>query len=514
MKKVAMYMRLSKEDEYIRDESNSISNQRAFLRRYIRSVPELKKMETVEFKDDGYTGKNMNRPGMQELLEMVKVQKIACIVVKDISRFSRDHLETGRYLEQIFPFMGVRFIAVNDDYDSKNFAGGIGEIDVAFKGILYDFYSDDLSQKVRSSLAARKAQGNYTGSVTTYGYKKDPEKKGHLLIDDEAAVIVKRIFREYLEGKPIYKIAQGLNSDEIAAPSIHLKRKIGNGYIRKDATLLWTTACVRRMLSNQTYLGHVVYHKYEQTEVAGKDKKVLNPSQWKVVKGMHEPLVSQEDFDAAQKKLEGNKGIKRTHPKHCLSGIVECGLCHHNMRHAYSGRPKYECAFTYFDIDHRHERNSITDEEIEAAVLAGLQKEIDLKVEAGKILEERKEAQRQKQAEAENRLAEMESSLDRLYEDQRESFESYKAGLTEKETFLQQKSVYEQMEKRLDENIRRQKEAVEWMDDRADSMPEGFSVCSDGIRTDRLTREIALNFVEKVIVWPGKKIEIRWKFGE
>ena len=118
-------MRLSKEDEYIRDESNSISNQRAFLHKYIRDIPELKKMEVMEFKDDGYTGKNMNRPGMQELLDMVKAQKIACIVVKDISRFSRDHLETGKYLEQIFPFMGVRFIAVNDNYDSKDFAGGI-----------------------------------------------------------------------------------------------------------------------------------------------------------------------------------------------------------------------------------------------------------------------------------------------------------------------------------------------------------------------------------------------------
>ena len=150
MKKVAMYLRLSKEDEYIRDESNSISSQRALIKKHIRGIPELKKMETVEFKDDGYTGKNMNRPGMQDLLTMVKAQKIGCIVVKDISRFSRDHLETGKYLEQIFPFMGVRFIAINDNYDSKDFVGGIGEIDVAFKGILYDFYSEDLSEKIKN----------------------------------------------------------------------------------------------------------------------------------------------------------------------------------------------------------------------------------------------------------------------------------------------------------------------------------------------------------------------------
>lgn len=512
MKKVALYMRLSKEDEYIRDESNSISNQRAFLHKYIRDIPELKKMEVMEFKDDGYTGKNMNRPGMQELLDMVKAQKIACIVVKDISRFSRDHLETGKYLEQIFPFMGVRFIAVNDNYDSKDFAGGIGEIDVAFKGILYDFYSEDLSQKVKSSLAARKAKGNYTASVATYGYRKDPEKKGHLIVDDEAAEIVKRIYREYLDGKAIYKIAQGLNDDGIVAPSIHLKRKIGNGYIRHNATLLWTTVCVRRMLCNQTYLGHVVYHKYEQESVGGNDKKILDPDEWKVVKNMHEPLVSQKDFDKAQKRLQSNKKVKRVYPKHCLSGMVECGICGHNMRHANNGRPKYECAFTYFNINHKHARNSIIDVDIEAAVLSAMQKEFDLKTESESICEERKERQQGKIHDAQKRLKEMERSLEQLYEDQRESFEAYKAGMTEKDTFLQQKQMYEQLEERLNEKIRMQKEAVEKLEDEADAMPNGLSVSMGEIQADHLTRELTEAFVDKVLVWPGQRIEIRWKF--
>lgn len=146
-------------------------------------------------------------------------------------------------------------------------------------------------------------------------------------MDDEAAEIVKRIYREYLEGKAIYKIAQGLNDGGVVAPSIHLKRKIGNGYIRHNATLLWTTVCVRRMLCNQTHLGHVVYHKYEQESVGGNDKKILDPDEWKIVKNMHEPLVSQKDFDKAQKRLQSNKKVKRVYPKHCLSGTVECGIC-------------------------------------------------------------------------------------------------------------------------------------------------------------------------------------------
>lgn len=147
MEQIAIYLRLSKEDEFVKDESNSITNQRAFIRGFINKNKELRKMSVVEFVDDGYSGKNMDRPDMQRMLEMVKRKQISCVIVKDFSRFSRDHIEQGKYIEQIFPFMGVRFIAINDNYDSADYVGGIGEIDVAFKGILYDFFSEEQSSK-------------------------------------------------------------------------------------------------------------------------------------------------------------------------------------------------------------------------------------------------------------------------------------------------------------------------------------------------------------------------------
>lgn len=129
-----MYLRLSKKDEFIRDESNSITNQRAFIRNYINKDKTLRKMNALEFVDDGYTSKNMDRPDMQRMLDFLKRKQINCVIVKDCSRFSRDHIEQGKYIEQILPFMGVRFIAINDNYDSSDYVGGIGEIDVAFKG--------------------------------------------------------------------------------------------------------------------------------------------------------------------------------------------------------------------------------------------------------------------------------------------------------------------------------------------------------------------------------------------
>ena len=158
MSNLVMYLRLSLEDDVNADESNSITNQRRIIRDYISSHEDLRSMTVTEKCDDGYSGTNMNRPGMQELLAMVKEQRVDCIIVKDMSRFARNYLETGKYIEQIFPFMGIRFIAINDNYDSKDYVGGIGEIDVQFKALLYDFYSKDLSQKVSTAVMARNAR--------------------------------------------------------------------------------------------------------------------------------------------------------------------------------------------------------------------------------------------------------------------------------------------------------------------------------------------------------------------
>ena len=165
MSNLVMYLRLSLEDDVNADESNSITNQRRIIRDYISSHEDLRSMTVTEKCDDGYSGTNMNRPGMQELLAMVKEQRVDCIIVKDMSRFARNYLETGKYIEQIFPFMGVRFIAINDNYDSADYVGGIGEIDVAFKGILYDFFSEEQSSKVSLTLDTKRGSGKY---IATY----------------------------------------------------------------------------------------------------------------------------------------------------------------------------------------------------------------------------------------------------------------------------------------------------------------------------------------------------------
>lgn len=222
MEQIAMYLRLSKEDEFIRDESNSITNQRAFIREFINKDKALRKMNVLEFVDDGFTGKNMDRPDMQRMLDQIKRKEISCVIVKDFSRFSRDHIEQGKYIEQIFPFMGVRFIVINDNYDSNDYVGGIGEIDIAFKGILYDFFSEEQSQKVTTTLDAKRGSGKYIAAYAPFGYVKSPEDKHKLVVDEYASQIVKRIFREFLSGKSMYKIAEALNLEGIETPGVYI----------------------------------------------------------------------------------------------------------------------------------------------------------------------------------------------------------------------------------------------------------------------------------------------------
>ena len=353
MEQIAIYLRLSKEDEFVKDESNSITNQRAFIRGFINKNKELRKMSVVEFVDDGYSGKNMDRPDMQRMLELVKRKQISCVIVKDFSRFSRDHIEQGKYIEQIFPFMGVRFIAINDNYDSADYVGGIGEIDVAFKGILYDFFSEEQSSKVSLTLDTKRGNGKYIATYAPYGYVKSPEDKHKLVVDEFASQIVKRIFKEFLSGKSMYKIAEGLNRDGIDTPGVYIAMQVGSEkqlarYREKKP--LWNNVAIGRILGNEQYTGTMIYSRFKIENVGDKHAKALPEDEWKRVENCHEAIISKEKFDKVQDIL--NNYVTRTNRKgnlDTLSGFLKCGDCKGQM-HLKKGKSKsyYYCT-NYFN---------------------------------------------------------------------------------------------------------------------------------------------------------------------
>lgn len=205
MERLALYLRLSLEDAGEKDESNSIGSQRKQIQEYIHHDSELCKYEVEEFCDDGCSGTSMERPGMQKLLEEVKAGRIQCIIVKDMSRFSRDYIEMGTYLNQIFPFMGVRFIALNDRYDNKEHPGSTIEIDTAFQTLLYDLYSKDISVKLKASFETKCANGEYVFGQVPFGYQKSTEVKNTVVVNEEEAQLVRRIFFLQCREKAVHR---------------------------------------------------------------------------------------------------------------------------------------------------------------------------------------------------------------------------------------------------------------------------------------------------------------------
>lgn len=245
---IAIYLRLSKEDDKWKEESNSISMQRVLLKKYIEE--NFVDYEIIEFCDDGYTGTNFDRPDMQEMLERIRDGEIDCVIVKDFSRFARDYIELGSYLEQIFPFLGVRFISINDGYDSASAQGGIADMDVNFKNLLYDLYSRDLSGKVRSSISIRKEKGQYVSGNCPFGYEKDPKDRHALLVAEDEAEVVRRIFSLTLEGYTSVEIAKLFNETGVKTP---VEFKIEKGKISrtpKGERFLWSNSTICQILRN------------------------------------------------------------------------------------------------------------------------------------------------------------------------------------------------------------------------------------------------------------------------
>lgn len=344
--RIAAYMRLSKADEdgKIKKESNSISMQRILIHRYIAS--HFAGCQIIEYLDDGFSGVSFDRPGIQRLLEDARNEKIDCIIVKDFSRFGRDYMEVGAYLEQIFPFLGIRFISINDSFDSASSQGGIGDLDVNFKNLLYDFYSKDLSQKVKASLLARKESGQYVSANAPFGYEKAADDRHMLVICEDEAEVVRKIFGFALQGMTSSQIAKRLNLENVPAPVEFKIRKGKTSRKPKGDRFYWSSSIVCSILRNPVYVGDVEYGKTEKEQAGGRN--VLKArADWKVVRNHHAPIITREAFWEVQKNR--GKGVRkeRGKTKHLLTGKLVCSCCKHKLRFKEGLSPYFTCYNRY-----------------------------------------------------------------------------------------------------------------------------------------------------------------------
>jgi len=511
MECLAMYLRLSIEDEGDKDESNSISNQRKQIYEYIHHDSELFRYEVVEFCDDGYSGTNMDRPGMQKMLKEVKANKIQCIIVKDMSRFSRDYIEMGTYLNQIFPFMGVRFISINDRYDSRKHHGSTIEIDTAFQTLLYDLYSKDVSVKVKASFENKCANGEYVFGQVPFGYEKSKEVKNAIVVNEKEASIVHYIFSLAIQGKSSTQIARQLYEEGV--PTIMQIRKPDKEYA--DGKIhSWSENAVRKILNNRFYLGEMAYGKSVRKSVGSKNGISVPMEDWKVIPNHHEALISEEIFEQVS-LFKPEHSTKRNREKHPLTGKLYCGGCGYSLNYKpLRGKNRYrrfecrkhallkipECC-TYMNADL-----------LEETVLLMLNKELMIRGNAVKQKQNLTSFQKagiaslkKKQEEYRSQIKQTRAEKDRLYEE-------YALGGING-------GQYQQRSNELAEQISLLSVKADDATSKLSALESEYRKAEEDMKQiiryshiEILTQDVVDTFIKKVYAYKDKRVEIEWNF--
>ncbi len=441
---IAIYLRLSSADDDIsisKEESSSITSQRSYINSFLDSELQFKKADRVEYLDDGYTGTNEKRPAFAKMIQDVRAGKINLIIVKDLSRFFRDYIEAGNYLECVFPFFGVRFISINDGYDSDNFKGTTGSLDIALRNIIYGAYSKDISIKTKSARKLMMKEGKFVGSHAPFGYIMHPTIKNKLDVDVDSAPTVRYIFDLAMKGSNTSCIAKKLNEEKRLTPSEYYKQKFPNDKKFKFTSnkTVWTAAQVYLILTNLRYTGALVSNRKEKVSISENRYQKTNPI---VVEGTHTAIVSKKEFDRANSVIKKNKINKVRTPKdYLLKSKVRCGNCRRLMKRKLGAKGNYyfSCAYAYSDKESDCPTgNTLSEEELNALILNAINDTLTLAKTKLKAIESKNDVKRLLQKEMtaleveKNKIIISKSALYETYASDKLSREDYiasKAGL-------------------------------------------------------------------------------------
>lgn len=505
---IAEYMRISDDDGDIKGakkESDSIRNQRDVLQYFISQHTELSEYPVKEFLDDGFSGVNFNRPGVQELLKEVREGKIVCIVVKDLSRFGRNYIEVGDYIEQIFPFLGVRFISVSDCYDSFQYTGGI---EVAFKNLIHDLYSRDLSKKVKSVKRMHQEQGVYFGGDVPYGYRKIEKGRTPYQPDPDASEIVQKIFAWAVEGNTPVMISKFLNEEGIQTPGLYKNTTKKLSYALKNTkSNLWTPAQVRKILQDEVYIGTFICRK--TYNVRPKEIRRKSEDEYLRFENAHEALVSRDIFLEAQNAIQTRKKrgtYKKDANPQVLRGKVKCGYCGYSMSikrpwHMYYCRMGDSCG-SHLKVDVNI---------LEETVLELLRKMMALQSEEAE--KQKKENIRLlseiKKARNETKILEM--KVEHCKSNRLTLYRQWKEQQITKEEYLSKRDTLTKQESECQVRLQSLKGRIELL-----SVGQAKGISDNSLQkysvVEILTKELADNLIERIDVYDNNRVEITWKF--
>lgn len=518
--KTALYCRLSRDDG-VDKESNSIINQREMLKRYAKehSFPVYD-----EYIDDGFSGTTFNRPALNRMFEDIEAGNINVVLVKDMSRLGRNNALFMYYVEEVFPNLDIRFIAINDMVDTGQEDNEI----MPFKSVLNEYYARDTSKKIRSSKRTTALNGGFTGSFAPYGYLLDPEDKQKLIIDPETAPIVKRIFELSKEGNSTHQIARILCKDGVLIPRAYRAKKKGTLEKSKGFKFPtdWVGKNVKMILGNQVYLGHMVSHKTQTKSFKNKKLVKVPKEDWIIVENTHEAIIDEETFEIVQKFIIVKKQPTKTGKPNLFVGLVKCPDCGRNL--AYSNpkgkNARFRCR-TYVRNTNLCTSHSISYTALHEIILNDIQKHVrSMETLGNQFVEEMRELSetsgnkkihqfKQELITWEKRIEEIDRIIMRL-------FEQNALGKITDERFSKMSLTYESEQKEVTQRYKDLQSKVEAEEKKTASTNKFMETIRKYEKVTELNRSMLCELIDSIYVYQaegiGKKrkqrVEINYRF--
>lgn len=504
--RVAFYIRLSREDGD-REESNSITNQRMMLQKYIEENDDLSLFH--DYCDDGYTGTNFNRPAFKQMIMDIESNLVNCVMVKDLSRFGRDYIEVGNYLEKYFIENEIRFISINDNIDSLR---SQYDMLLPIKNVFNQQYALDISKKVQSSFKAKQRDGQFIGAFTSYGYIRSAEDKHKLVIDDYAAEVVRKIFSLYADGVGKIRIANILNKEGVLCPSEYkkqsgLKYKNSN---KMEKTNYWTFSSIDKTLKNQMYHGDMVQGKTKR-RMKGK-AKYLTKDNWIIVKDTHQAIIEDQLWNRVQKALKREtRTISFNQSVSVFAGFLKCGDCGRALsKNVSTGQIYYVCA-TYKNYGNGQcSSHRVNHKDLEKVILEDLNIIISSVEDIKSMVDKQNELQRSDNASMNKTTDNYDSQITRILNNKKESYRDYRDGLISKDCYI---DYNKDCEKKINLLLQKKDDLLQKMNQEKKYPPWIEKLLENG-KVETIDKEIIDEMIDTIYVYQDKTIKIVYNFSD
>ena len=512
------YYRLSKDDGK-NHESDSIANQRMLIHAYLEKHPNIILVDEAD--DDGYTGTNYDRPGFRKVMGCINAGKVNCVIVKDLSRMGREYIETGKYLEMIFPSLGVRFIAINDDVDSEKRSSG-DDLIVPIKNIMNESYCRDLSKKLRYQFRIQRSNGEYLGAFVSYGYCKSPDDKHKIVIDEYAAEVVKGIFSLFFQGYSQNMISDYLNGENILTPAEY-KQSLGLKYrtnFQIATKAKWSVVQINRILTNPIYIGTLVQGKRGTPNYKVKMMRVRKEDEWTIVENNHPAIVDPLMFALVQKMLlRDTRRVPGNDVLLPLAGVLFCADCSRSLlrRGVTRGKKKF-----YYYVCSTYKRgggcssHSFEQGKLEQTVLHAVVNQINMIVEMDQLLRDigANDIQSIRVKRLDMMIAQKHKDIDGYQDFRMNLYEAFCDQLIERDEYDKMRSKYGQM-------IADAQNAVKKLEQERHEIVSTQNVHSGWIQQfvqyqgiTELTREVVVTLIDRIYVYEDKRIRIDFNYRD